>query len=80
MPPLREFEVHFSKGVFDQRFGVDKPVWPASIARSPMPMINGSRKCPVRAERRRPDLLDNEAEAVALVEPMDEAIIAKKIL
>lgn len=34
----------------------------------------------MRAGRRRPDLLDNEAEAVALVEPMDEAIIAKKIL
>jgi len=34
----------------------------------------------MRAGRRRPDLLDNEAEAVALVEPMDEPVIAKKIL
>jgi hypothetical protein len=34
----------------------------------------------MRTGRRRPDALDNEAKAVALVEPMDEAIIAKKIL
>jgi hypothetical protein len=48
---------------------------------APLGVMEGERVSKtMRAGRRRPDLLDNEAEAVALFEPMDEAIIAKKIL
>jgi hypothetical protein len=48
---------------------------------APIAVMKGERVSKtMRARRRRPDLLDNEAEAVAPVEPMDEAIIAKKIL
>jgi len=47
---------------------------------APLAVMEGERVSKtMRARRRRPDLLD-EAEAVALVEPMGEAIIAKKVL
>jgi hypothetical protein len=48
---------------------------------APLAVMDGERVSKtMRAGRRRPDLLDNDAETVALVEPMDEPIIAKKIL